>query len=75
MIYTFQDIQTTLIEIQTHVGSASEFELLIPDRMNDDESVNMAIVSDAILARDWWPDGFSQHDGYRIYKYTDASDA
>ncbi len=29
----------------------------------------MAIIGDTVLSRGWYPDGFEQHDGYRVYKY------
>ena len=75
MIYTFQDVQTTLLEIQTHSNGASEFKLLVPDAMNDDGGTNMAMVTDGILVKEWLPNGFIQKDGYRIYEYVEAADA
>ncbi len=29
----------------------------------------MAIIIDAIRVSGWEPNGFEQHDGYRIYRY------
>jgi hypothetical protein len=55
-------------------GSPSEFQLLIPDELNDPVGINMAIIGDRILARGWEPDGFVQEDGYRIYKYKEWTD-
>ncbi len=43
--------------------------------MNDEIGINMAIITDGILAKDWFPNGFVQKDGYRIYEYVDADDA
>ncbi len=73
MIITFQDVQTTLMEIQSYSGPASEFRLLVPDVMNDPDGINMALVADAVLARGWFPNGFTQSDGYRIYEYVDSA--
>lgn len=33
-------------------------------------SAGMAVVMDAILKKGFWPDGFEQKDGYRLYRYT-----
>jgi hypothetical protein len=35
----------------------------------DPVGINMAIIADAILAREWEPDGYTEASGYRIYKY------
>ena len=74
MIYTFQDVQTTLLEIQSHAKGAAEFKLLVPDAMNDEAGMNMATITDGILAKNWLPDGFIQKDGYRVYEYMEAAD-
>ena len=55
--------------VDTFAGEPTEFQLLIPDALNDPVGVNMAIITDRVLARDWQPDGFTQEDGYRIYRY------
>jgi hypothetical protein len=31
----------------------------------------MAIITARILAKGFMPDGFDQHDGFRVYRYTD----
>ena len=33
--------------------------------------VNMAIVTDGLLTKGFMPDGFEEHDGFRVYKYTE----
>ncbi len=35
----------------------------------DTMGAGMAIVVDAILAKGFWPDGFEQKEGYRVYRY------
>lgn len=75
MTQSFEDVQSILAAILDHQGSAKDFMLQIPDRMNDESGVNMAIITDAILERGWFPNGYTQHDGYRIYKYIEADDA
>lgn len=50
-------------------GTAEEFELPISDSINDAIGINMSMVTDAILAKGWEPNGFIQKDGFRIYLY------
>ena len=57
--------------IEEYQGAASDFQLPIADSLLDPVGVNMAIITDYILARDFMPDGFEQKDGYRLYKYKD----
>ena len=51
--------------IQSYEGPPTEFGLQVSDEKND--AVIMAIVTDAVLGKGWFPNGFSQHAGYRIY--------
>ena len=69
MLVILEDIGATILKIREFTGTAEEFKLRVPDKMNDSAGVNMAIILDAILAKDWMPDGFEQKDGFRIYKY------
>ena len=55
--------------VDSVVGSPADFQLLIPDELNDSVGWNMAFITDRILIRGWEPDSFSQAQGYRIYKY------
>ena len=41
----------------------------MPDALNDQVGINMAIITDRVLARGWQPNGFVQANGYRIYRY------
>ena len=52
-------------------GSAAEFFLAVPEALLDPVGVNMAIITDRILARGWQPMGFTQHDGFRVFRYTE----
>ncbi len=53
------------------MGSADDFVLPVSDEWLDPAGINMAIITDAILARGWEPAGFEQKDGYRVYRYTE----
>lgn len=55
--------------IQAHNGKAEDFELPISDELQDPIGMNMAIILDSILAKDWEPNGFVQKNGYRVYIY------
>ena len=62
-------VEGALSEIERFVGRPDEFRLPISEKLLDPVGVNMAIITDRILARGWMPDGFEQQDGYRVYRY------
>ena len=55
--------------IDSYDGPAEEFILPISDELLDPIGVNMAIIADRILSREWAPNGFDQHSGFRVYRY------
>lgn len=55
--------------IESYRGRPEDFELPIANEMLDPMGVNMAIITDAILAREWEPDGFTESTGYRTCRY------
>ncbi len=55
--------------IESYEGEAEDFTLPISDKLNDSVGINMAIITDAILAKGWEPVDFVQEDGYRLYSY------
>jgi len=55
--------------IESFKGTPEEFELPIAHALLDPVGINMAIINDAILAREWEPNGYTDADGCRIYKY------
>ena len=67
-ITTIEEANRIIAEYQ---GAASDFQLPIADSLLDPVGVNMAIITDTILAKGLEPDGFEQKDGYRLYKYKD----
>ena len=50
-------------------GKPEELKLAISDELQDPIGINMALITDRILAKGWEPDGFKQENGYRIYYY------
>jgi hypothetical protein len=59
--------------IHAHAGAPEEFTLPISNGLLDPVGINMAIITDWILARGWEPDGFVQHEEYRLFRYRAAS--
>jgi len=55
--------------IESFEGRAEDFELRIAPALLDPAGVNMAMITDAVLAREWEPDGYTDADGCRIYQY------
>jgi hypothetical protein len=61
--------EEAVLLVDAFVGAPSEFLLLVPDALHDPIGINMAVITDRILARGWQPNGFEQASGYRIYRY------
>ena len=55
--------------IAAHIGRPEDFRLPISDQLQDPIGANMAVITDAILERGWEPDGYTQDEGFRTYKY------
>lgn len=55
--------------IRSFQGRPEDFRLPIAEALLDPAGINMAVITDGILAREWEPDGYIQEHGYRIYKY------
>ena len=62
-------IEQARVLIESFSGGAEDFTLVISDELQDAIGLNMAIITDYILKKGWEPDGFSRHDGYRVYRY------
>ena len=63
------DITEAVRKVEEYQGAAGDFELPISDSINDAIGINMSIVTDAILAKGWEPNGFIQKEGFRVYLY------
>ncbi|MCC4589967.1 hypothetical protein LL974_02330 [Xanthomonas campestris pv. cannae] len=64
-----ESVEEAQLLVDSFEGSPSDFRLQIPDRLNDSHGINIAIITDRILARGWEPDGFVQEGDHRIYRY------
>ena len=65
-MYPLEDVQEALAVIEKFSGDPSELQLPISDTINDALGINMAQITDAILGKGWEPNGFEQHDGFRV---------
>lgn len=69
-----KSVNEAVRQIEAFEGRAEDFRLVIDHSLFDPVGVNIALITDAILARDWWPDDFSDQDGCRIYRYKTSND-
>jgi hypothetical protein len=65
----FDDVKKAMEFIDSYDGTAEDLGLPISNKLLDPMGMNMAIVTDRILAKGFMPNGFIQKVGYRIYKY------
>ena len=68
-VKTARTIEEAMQLIQSFRGRPEDFELPIANELLDPVGINMAIITDAILARDWEPNGYTDGDGCRVYRY------
>ena len=68
-IEPFKNVESAVEYVRSFDGKAEDLQLPIADEMNDQFGMNMAIITDSILARGFEPNGFEQKQGYRIYVY------
>ena len=65
----FTNVDDATKYVDEFKGKPEELELAISDELQDPLGINIALITDRILARGWEPDGFKQENGYRIYLY------
>ena len=67
----FTEIEAAISAIDRFPGQGEDFSLSLSlsDSLLDPVGINMAIITDKALARGWFPAGFEQREGYRIYRY------
>ena len=69
VVNPFTDIRDAKHAVESFTGAPEDFVLPIADELNDAVGINMAIITDCILAKGWEPNGFDQREGFRIYRY------
>jgi len=65
----FKEVDAVVEYIRSFIGQAEALKLPISDKLNDQFGMNMAIITDAIFAKGFEPNGFEQQSGYRVYAY------
>ena len=65
----FNDVDKATEYVDEFKGRPEKLELPISDELQDPLGINIALITDRILAKGWVPDGFKQEKGYRIYLY------
>lgn len=65
----FKDVDVVLEYVRSFAGEAEELKLPISEELIDPFGMNMAIITDAILAKGFEPNGFERQRGYRVYVY------
>jgi len=55
--------------VDAFAGEPSVFSLCLSELIHDPVGSNIAIITDRILARGWWPAGVERQEGFRIYRY------
>jgi hypothetical protein len=68
-VHPFDSVEEAITAVDNFTGEAEEFVLPISDKLQDSIGLNMALVTDRVLARGWMPSGFEQCAGFRKYKY------
>ena len=71
---TFESAEAAVEYLDATTFSQPTFTLNIADDFTfagraDTMGAGMAIVLDHVLAKGFWPDGFEQKAGYRVYRY------
>ena len=62
-------VSDALKMIDSYDGAPEDFFLPVSEEMLDPVGINLAIICDRILSRNWQPNGFEQQLGFRIYRY------
>ncbi len=70
----FNSAEEAVEHVNTTNITGDRFELAISDDVTfagqpDTMGAGMAIIVDGILGQGYFPDGFQQRDGYRLYSY------
>ena len=65
----FSDAQEAAQYVENFEGEAEELELAISDSLLDPLGINMALITDKILAKGWEPDGYETKQGYKVFRY------
>ena len=69
----FRSVDEAMKHIADFEGPPEEFVLSIHQSLLDPVGINMALITDRVLARGWMPDGFEKYDEHTLYRYKELS--
>jgi hypothetical protein len=64
-----QSVEEALQLVDSFDGRPEAFQLAVPTTLLDPVGINLAIITDRVIARGWQPDGFVEADGCRVFHY------
>ena len=64
------DVRAAMQAVGSYAGVPERFTLTLADSLLDQIGINMAMITDRVLAKGWEPKGYDQHYGFRVYHYT-----
>ena len=65
----FSNVDAAAKYVDEFKGKPEELKLAISDELLDPIGLNMALITDRIIAKGWEPDGYEEKEGYRVYMY------
>ena len=65
----FSNVNEAVKFVDEFEGKPEDLLLAISDNLQDPIGMNMALITDRILAKGWEPNGFEQNNGFRVYLY------
>ena len=68
-----ETLSEAVAQVDAFAGDVSAFSLCLADSIYDPVGVNVAIITDRILARGWVPAGVERHQGFRICRYKEIA--
>ncbi|BBB60163.1 hypothetical protein UNDKW_1890 [Undibacterium sp. KW1] len=68
-IIPIRTVDEALALVAAFDGFPKDFTLAVHQSLLDPIGINMALITDRILARGWLPDGFEQRADHRLYRY------
>jgi hypothetical protein len=66
-------VHEAVAKVDAYVGDPALFSLCLAESIHDPIGMNIALITDRILKRGWWPAGVERHEGFRIYRYRSRS--
>jgi hypothetical protein len=55
--------------VRSFEGKPEDFVLVVPESLMDSVGLNIAIITNEILMRGWWPTTVTRKPGYRVFRY------